>query len=134
MSIQASTFLRGVASMPLLSGAAILAMGLQVIPADPQMSAVANVFIEGILPLSTFLTMLGAGKMMAALSLWGYGPMPHDLAVVGLSIPPLCAMYGHAVAEGAAAALPPAIYLALLAAYFVKNKEQSNTSDGKKDE
>jgi hypothetical protein len=127
----AITLLRGVVSLPIMAGAGMLAMGMKLVPVDPNLAAIAKVFIGDAIPLLTFLRILGAAKVAAAVSFWGRGPLPHDGAVLGMSISALCGAYGHYVVEGTLQALVPVIYMMLLATYFVWNRAGNPTTNNK---
>lgn len=90
--------LKGVSSVPFLSGAAITAMGLGVLPVDDSMWAVATQVIgKDTVSAQPFFVFLGVSKLLGVLGLWDKGPFAgHSLAVrCAVGIPPLCGAYGH---------------------------------------
>lgn len=126
--------LKGVVTMPVLAGLGMLAMGLGAIEVDPKMAAVASVYADPLgLPLLPFIAAGGFTKVTAALALWGLVPaLSKDLACLGLAVPAALAVYGHWVAEGPEAAVPPAIYLCLLGAYYFMSSSSTTTNDKNK--
>ena len=106
--------------MALLAGFGITAMGLGLIPVDTKIGPIAKVYTDPLnLPLRPFLFVVGVTKILSALKLWNIGPVPtYKLAFIGLAAPAASALYGHAKIEGAAGAISPAIYLALLGTLF----------------
>ena len=134
MSLSGLTILRGLVSMPILAGTGFVAMSLGLLPLDPQLEAIAKLFIGDSFPLMSFLGILGAAKIAAALSFWGYGPLPHDVAVLGMSLPAFCAIYGHYVVDGPLQTLPPIIYLGLLVTYYFLSPSDASSTTPKKRE
>ena len=117
--------------MPAMAGLGMIAMGLGAVELDAGLAAVASVYADPLgLPLKPFLVAGGLTKVSSVLSLWGFLPLPKDLACLGLAVPASLAVYGHYVVEGAPAAVPPAVYLCILAAYYALSS--SSKSDTKK--
>ena len=122
--------LRIASSLPVLSGAGILSMGLGVVPMDGDLEAVAAAVL-GSAPPSAFYVFLGTSKILGALGLWGKGIFPRPLSFVALGTPAACAFYGHSQL-GDGKAIGAAIYLLVLAAcaFLDKPEEAGGGSRG----
>lgn len=125
--------LQGCSSAVVVAGLMMVATGLGLVEGDPKMLEVANVFAEPLnLPLLPFLAVGGLVKTVSALAVWDLVPgVTKKMAVLGLATPATMAIYGHWVAHGPDAALPPTIYLGILGSwYYVSSKHEKD--DAKK--
>uniref|UniRef100_A0A7S3DRH0 Uncharacterized protein n=1 Tax=Entomoneis paludosa TaxID=265537 RepID=A0A7S3DRH0_9STRA len=128
------TGLRCLVSLPFLPGAAMVGMGLTVLPVDPELWAVANVILQGSVPQPPALLVLGLTKCLAVLGLWGFGPLApsRPAQMVGLGLPPLLAVYGHSVVgDGKAGGAAGFVVLYALYHYLDAAQEKSKSKDKK---
>jgi len=90
--------IRTFCSLVVFSGLGVILMGLGVIPVDEGLDQVARVFLDPLnIPSKPFLVFLGTIKIVSVARLWGYGPMPINLAFLGLAAASSCGCYGHFV-------------------------------------
>lgn len=117
--------LRSLSSAVAVSGSAILAMGTGLIDIDPELWKCAQHVIGNSVPQRPFLIVLGTAKILGALSLWNIGPFAKvpALSLSAILVPPICAAYGHAVAEDGKA-IGAIVYMALFGVYkFLESKD-----------
>jgi len=92
-------------------------MGLGVVPVDPKLEEVSNVFISAFnIPSKPFLLTLGVCKILGCASLWNIGPMPEGFARRGLITSTVCAAIGHYIVGDSI--LPPLAFLGMWAFYY----------------
>lgn len=115
------------------------AMALGLVPVDPQMVAVAEVFSGPLsLPLKPFLLFVGLTKIWSVLRLWDKAPgtksISKNVAWVGLAAPAASAVYGHYQTEGIEGTVPPTIFLCILAACHYLETKKDKEEEAKKKE
>lgn len=119
--------LRSLCSLSFLSGSAITAMGLGVIPIDDKMWECATKVIgENTVPAQPFMIFLGVSKILGVLGLWNKGPFARKTLVIrgALGLPPLCAIFGHYLQGDTPGTIAASVYLCLFAVYqFLEGQE-----------
>lgn len=102
-----------------IAGCGMIALGSGIARFDPELGDIADAVVPfeylGI-PRLPFFGLLGAMKVLAVSSEWGYGPFPKWFARIGLMLCCLCAGIGHTVVGKSA--VPPLIFLTLIACLF----------------
>jgi len=96
-----------------MAGTAMILMSSGVIPMDEKMGAIATMFGEPIGATDKqLLAVLGPAKILGVAGIWGYGPLPATVGVVGLMISATCAIYGHHAINDTV--VPPLVFTLLL--------------------
>lgn len=124
------TILKGLCSGSALAGLGMTCMSLGVIPVDEGLEGVAQVFIGDMIPTRLFLGILGPAKLLGVASLWGYGPLPKTVGLVGLAMSAFCGAIGHGVRNETAQMLIAGGSLAMFGAVHVLEQKKA---EGKKE-
>lgn len=124
------TILKIFSSSSALAGLGMTCMSLGVIPVDEGLEGVAKVFIGDMIPTRLFFGILGPAKLLGVASLWGRGPVPKTVGLVGLAMSAFCGAIGHGVRNETAQALIAGASVAVLGAVHVLEQKKA---EGKKD-
>eukprot|EP00521_Asterionellopsis_glacialis_P016851 CAMPEP_0195302494 /NCGR_PEP_ID=MMETSP0707-20130614/31188_1 /TAXON_ID=33640 /ORGANISM="Asterionellopsis glacialis, Strain CCMP134" /LENGTH=101 /DNA_ID=CAMNT_0040365767 /DNA_START=15 /DNA_END=316 /DNA_ORIENTATION=- len=97
MSEKLVTALKYMCAPMALAGTGCLLMGIGIVPADPDLVTLAELFIQPLhIPVKPFFVVLGVSKILAIGKLtFGVGPLPKSVALGGLAFAASCAAIGH---------------------------------------